>query len=161
MDTRIDVGRTGGKDGYGSDLPLDRDMNAGVIVDASALIDCHPMFALRLRIFVDWHVAAGHSVRVICPSSKRAAQRLANFDTAKGWPPDVLGLPEPQHARSEQLMPIARFRDHTEVEEIATVVVELLHRQIDPFGSWGDAIHMAISELCDNSLQHGRNDLGA
>jgi len=161
METRIDVGRTGGKDGYRSDLPLDREMNAGVIVDASALADCHPMFALRLRIFVDWHVAAGHSVRVIAPSSKLAAQRLANFDVAKGWFPDVLGLPDPQDVRHDHVMPIARFRDYSDVEDIAREAVELLHRQTDPFGSWGDAIYMAIGELCDNALQHGRNDLGA
>jgi hypothetical protein len=160
VETRIDIRRTGGKDGYRSDLPLDREMDA-VIVDASALAECHPMLALRLRIFVDWHVAAGHSVRLIAPSSKRAAQQLANFDLARGWSPGVMGLPDPQDARYEQVMPIACFRDHTEVEDIARNAVDLLHRQTDPFGAWGDAIYMAIGELCDNALQHGRNELGA
>lgn len=39
-------------------------------------------------------------------------------------------------------------------------MVDLLQRQTDPFGSWSDAPYMAIAELCDNALQHGRNDLG-
>jgi hypothetical protein len=82
------------------DLPLDPDLDQPIVVDASELVDCHPMFALRLRLFVDWHQATGNVVRVVAPGDPRVAQQVA------------------------------------------------------------DPVHMAVSELCDNARQHGRNSLG-
>jgi hypothetical protein len=39
--------------------------------------------------------------------------------------------------------------------------MDVLQRQGLPFGAWGDAMHTAVGELCDNAIQHGTNELGA
>lgn len=154
------IGSSCGADGFRHDLPLDRDLEPPVVVDATALRECHPMLALRLRMFIDWHGLAGHAVRVLPPTHEETAQRLADMGVASGLAPDVLQLPTPSAARRDEVLPIVSFRDHIAVEDAARDAVELLQRQTDPFGSWGDALYMAIGELCDNALQHGKNDLG-
>lgn len=161
METKIEIGRATGQGGFGPDLPLDREILGPVLVDASRLHDCHPMFALRLRIFVDWHLAAGHSIRVVPPADADAAQRLADLGVATDLDSQAIVLPEPRADRRDEMLPLVRFSDYTAVEDIAHDAVDLLHRQVTPFGSWGDAIYMAIGELCDNALQHGVNELGA
>lgn len=131
------------------------------MVDLSTLRGCHAMFALRLRVFIDWHLAARQAVRIVPPRDPDTAQRLADLGVASQVDPAVLPLPEPRSARDDQVLPIVAFRDHTAIEDAAQEVVDLLHHQTDPLGSWGDAMHMAIGELCGNALQHGANDLGA
>ena len=159
--SRIGIGGSSGRDGFRGDLPLDRELEGPIVVDAFKLRDCHPMFALRLRVFIDWHTAAGHAVHVILPSDAITAQVLADLGTGSGVDPSVIALPAPSSRRLERVLPITSFHDHVAVEDIARQAVELLQRQTDPFGSWGEAMHMAISELCDNALQHGKNELGA
>jgi anti-sigma regulatory factor (Ser/Thr protein kinase) len=159
--TRIKLGRSCGADGFNGDLPLDRELEAPIVVDASGLRECHAMFALRLRMFIDWHRGAGHSVTVIAPQDAQTAQGLADLGVADGLDAGVLRLPEPSPTRHDAILPLVAFSDYTAVEDVAREGVELLQRQTDPFGSWGDAMYMAISELCNNALQHGRNDLGA
>ncbi|HVW17489.1 MAG TPA: ATP-binding protein [Solirubrobacteraceae bacterium] len=161
MGTKITFGRTCGSDGFGADLPLRRDLSEPIVVDLSALRDIHAMFAIRLRIFIDWHVAAGHALQVLPPADAVTAQRLADIGVADGLPADLVELPSPRDGRTDDVLPLTRFVDHTTVEDIARDAVALLRRQTDPLGSWGDAIYMAVGELCDNALQHGRNDLGA
>lgn len=161
MPTRIEIGSSCGLDGFRGDLPLDRELESPITVDVSTLRSCHAMFALRLRVFVDWHRAAGHTVTVVPPTDPTTAQRLADLGVAAGLSGEVLSLPTPRSDCREDVLPIVAFRDHTAVEDVAREAVDLLQRQTDPFGSWGDAMHMAISELCDNALQHGKNDLGA
>lgn len=119
------------------------------------------MFALRLRVFIDWHTTVGHRVRFLAPTDPGTAQCLADLDVAANLDPSVIELPEPRVDRLEEALPVAAFSHHTVVEDVAREVVGLLQRQTEPFGSWSDATYMAISELCDNALQHGTNDLGA
>jgi len=159
--TRLVIGRACGPDGFTGDLPLDRELVSPIVVDASGLRDCHAMFALRLRVFIDWHGAAGHSVSVIAPSDVGTTQRLADLGVSADLDPSVVTLPAPSSHRRQEVLPIVAFQDHVAVEHLARDAVELLQRQTDPFGSWGDAMYMAIGELCDNALLHGKNDLGA
>jgi hypothetical protein len=155
------IGPTCGPDGFKGDLPLDRELDPPVVVDASRLRDCHAMLAVRLRMFVDWHSAAGHDVTVLPPKHAPAAQRLADLGVATGLDSSVLPLPGARTERHEAVLPLLAFRDAAAVEDVAREAVLLLERQTDPFGSWGEAMYMAVSELCGNALQHGRNELGA
>jgi hypothetical protein len=53
VDTPITLGsHAGGRDGYGHDLPLKRELPSPIVVDAGSLQACHPMFLVRLRLFV-------------------------------------------------------------------------------------------------------------
>jgi anti-sigma regulatory factor (Ser/Thr protein kinase) len=152
--------KAGGKDGYGTDLPLEHSLDGPITLDARALNSCHPMLALRLRLFIDWHISAGRSVVFHAPTDRVTAQHLADLGVADGLPVDVLQLPSPDPRRTTRLLPIRLLQSHVDIEEIAQDAIDLLHRQAAPLGSWGNALHMAVSELCDNALQHGFNTLG-
>jgi anti-sigma regulatory factor (Ser/Thr protein kinase) len=150
----------GGADGFGNDLPLEPDLDAPIVVDARAVRRCHPMFVLRLRLFVDWHLDVGHHVSVIGPLDPGAAQHLADLKLGVGLSPEVVtGLPEPDD--SAPLLGITRLAGDNDVEDAAQHAVEVLHRQTGAIAGWGDALHMGISELCDNAVHHGANRLGA
>jgi hypothetical protein len=82
--------RSGVADGYRGDLRLERDVGGVVVLDATALRGCcHPMFALRMRLFLDWHAAAGHQVRFIMPTDPVTAQHLADMAVAIRLPSAV------------------------------------------------------------------------
>lgn len=152
----------GGTDGYGSDLPLERDGADDYELDLTALKEpwAHPMLAVRIRVFIDWHRDAGHAVTVRLPRDPATAQRLIALETFRGLPNTVVALPLHSPADPE-LLAVRRFRTHHDVEDLAAASVELLQRQSGVFGEWSDSVYMAVGELCDNALQHGRNGLGA
>jgi hypothetical protein len=160
MATSIKLTRaSGARDGYGAtDLLLERDLEPPIVVDAAELGPCHPMFAVRLRMFVDWHRAAAHDVRVVPPADATVAGYLA----AMAVLPDDLGAPVGA-ARGDALLPLRRLHTHHDVEDAAAEATEVLEHQAIDLAVWGDAMHMALGELCDNALQHGavRNELGA
>jgi hypothetical protein len=152
----------GAGDGFRHDLPLDRELEDGsVSLDLRGLQSCHPMLALRLRLFVDWHQRAGHNVTVRRPDDSAIAQRLADLGIADGLPAETVQLPTPRHERNDSFLPLRELGSYTDVEDVAQETVDLLHRQTAAIGCWGDAMFAAVSELCNNALQHGRNELGA
>ena len=160
MGSRIELSSTtGGRDGYRHDLPLDREVERPIVVDARRLGACHPMFLVRLRLFVDWHLAAGHDITVEGPVDRDVARRLADMRFATGLPDGVVHglLPARDDA---SILGIHRLQTHLDAEEVAERAVTVLHQQVGPLAGWGDALHMAIGELCDNALQHGHNELG-
>ena len=161
MDTRIQLNASsGGGDGYRGDLPLERDLEQPIMVDASALGPCHPMFAVRLRLFLDWHLSAGHEVRLLSPSDPRVAQQLADLGVGDRLPAQVARLP-PAAAASLALLPVHRLRTPNDVEDISGAATDVLGEQAPELAVWGDPVYMAVSELCGNALQHGRDELGA
>lgn len=157
--TRITLGASaGGGDGYGGrDLLLERDLEPPITVDATALGSCHPMFALRLRMFVEWHRGTGHEVAFIPPRAATVAAQLG----AMGVLPE--DLPPAREAANTAILPVRRLRTHHDVEDAAADATEVIEQQAVSLAVWGDAMYMAISELCDNALLHGSfsNELGA
>jgi hypothetical protein len=149
-----------GSGAFLGDLPLERDLDRGIVVDASALLNCHPMFAIRLRLFIDWHRAAGHAVRLIVPRDPGVAQYLADVGVGDGLPTGVAdGLPD--MTTTSTVLAIRRLRTWHDVEDASNAAMEMLHDQTSALAVWGEPAHMAVFELCDNALQHGRNQLGA
>jgi hypothetical protein len=160
-ETRIVLRPREARAAFDGDLPLDRDLAEPIVVDASDLIDCHPMFALRLRLFLDWHRAAGNVVTALMPRDPDVAQHLADIGVGADLPESIIsGLPEPA-ATSRALVPIRQLRTYLDVEDVSDRAMTMLHQQAIAFAVWGEPVHMAVSELCDNALQHGRNRLGA
>jgi hypothetical protein len=81
MGASIDLTRLAGSgDGFRGDLPLEREFDGDIVLDATDLRSCHPMLALRLRLFVDWHLSAGHTVIFKGPFDGDTAQQLADHD---------------------------------------------------------------------------------
>jgi anti-sigma regulatory factor (Ser/Thr protein kinase) len=80
---------------------------------------------------------------------------------ADGWPEGTIPrLPEPRPG-NHSVLAIHRLLTFHDVEDAAAAAAELLGYQARELASWGEAAHMAISELCDNAIQHGANELGA
>jgi hypothetical protein len=100
--------RSGADDGSRDDLPLDHDLAQPIVVDASALESCHPMFAIRLRLFFDWHLAAGHELQLLTPEDPARTQQLANLGVAAGRPQHLAGALPDARASSEALLGAAR-----------------------------------------------------
>jgi hypothetical protein len=160
--TTITLGpSSGGDDGYRRDFRLERDLEHPIEIDATDLGRCHPMFLVRLRLFIDWHLALGHEVVVKAPVDRGVAQHLADMRIAEGLPDAVFGgLPDVSDEDSI-LLGLNRLASFHDVEDAAARAVEVLGRRIPALGTWAEAAHMAVSELCDNAILHGENEMGA
>ncbi len=117
------------------------------------------MFVVRLRVFVDWHLSAGHSVRVEPPSDLSIAKRLVAMGLTAGLPRKVVGAWP--LARGRTGFGIRNLRAPADVEDASAAAIELLGEQVPALACWIDPAYMAVSELCGNALQHGRNPLDA
>jgi hypothetical protein len=56
---------------------------------------------------------------------------------------------------------VRNLRDADDVEDASLAAMELLGQQVPALATWIDPAYMAVSELCGNALQHGRNPLHA
>lgn len=59
------------------------------------------------------------------------------------------------------ILPLTSLTDHTAVEEVAATTREIIEYQYTDVSPLGHACFMAVSELCGNAIEHGRNGLGA
>jgi len=58
-------------------------------------------------------------------------------------------------------MPVTRLQEFKDVESVAGRTQEILEYQLPDLSPLGAATFMAVSELCGNAIDHGRNALGA
>lgn len=142
-----------GRGGWRDDFPLDADLPDRLVVDFGALREpIHPMFALRCRVFVDWHRDNGRDVEVV-PPSDAAARSIT----------EALALDE--HVTAEEMsvviLPITSLMEYQDVEDAALRTREILEYQLQDVSPLGAAAFMAVSELCSNAVEHGANPLGA
>lgn len=152
----------GSKDGWQASLPL-KHYEREVVVDAAALRFAVPTFLLRLRAFVEWHLMRGHSATVVAPANPRTALYMAQMGVADGLPADTfVGLPGVgEQDGSDVLIPITQLREFREVDELGERVYQLfMGHADDDVAVFASAMHMAVSELCANAVEHGANDLG-
>lgn len=151
----------GAKDGWQCNLSL-RPEEESVEVDASALRFAAPTFLLRLRAFVEWHLARGHSVRVQCPTSPAVARYMSRMGIAEGLPDGVfVDLPEVDaNPESDVLIPICQLYQPADVDKLGEKLVPLFQGHSDDVAVFANAMHMATSELCGNAVEHGANPLG-
>jgi hypothetical protein len=149
-----EIGVRGGiEGGWRGDFPLDHEMPGSVEVDCRDLrLPIHPMLFVRLRVFIDWHREEGRDVSVI-PPLDTATQRVFQ---AMRIDPEV-----PPDNEGDAIMPVTRFAEFGDVEEIAERTQEILEYQLPDVSPLGQAAFMAVSELCGNAIDHGRNQLGA
>jgi hypothetical protein len=149
-----EIGARGGSDGgWRDDFPLDHKLPESVEIDCRRLrLPIHPMFAVRLRVFVDWHRGEGRNV-VVTPPTDPSTQQV--FEAMR------IDLDaDPEH-EDDAIMPVTRLEEFGEVEDTAERTREILEYQLPDVSPLGEATFMAISELCSNAIDHGRNALGA
>jgi hypothetical protein len=110
------------------------------------------MFAVRLRVFVDWHRCRKRDVSITPPTDPATHSVFAAMQID----------PEASSDREDDaIMPVTRLGEFLEVEETAERTREILEYQLPDVSSLGAATFMAVSELCGNAIDHGHNDLGA
>lgn len=61
----------------------------------------------------------------------------------------------------DTILPVTGLTDHNAVEAAAESTREILEYQLPDVSPLGQAAFMAVAELCDNAIDHGRNPLGA
>jgi anti-sigma regulatory factor (Ser/Thr protein kinase) len=152
----------GAKDGWQGSLPL-KPSEEVVVLDAQALRFAVPTFLLRLRAFVEWHQIRGHSVTVLAPTNDAVATYMARMGVANGLPDGIfIGLPDiSSPGNSDVLIPITQLREFQEVDELGEQVFKLfLGHCDDDVSVFASAMHMAVSELCANAVEHGENPCG-
>ncbi|MBA3867325.1 MAG: hypothetical protein H0X42_13450 [Solirubrobacterales bacterium] len=110
------------------------------------------MFAVRLRVFVDWHRDQERDVVVTPPTDPATREVFEGMQIDPGGG-SVL--------EDDAIMPVTRLNEFREVEEVAEQTREILEYQLPDVSPLGEATFMAISELCGNAIDHGRNSLGA
>jgi hypothetical protein len=154
MDWIKEIGPKGGQGGWRDDFPLSHDLPKSLVVDCTRLLlPIHPMFAVRLRIFIDWHRQNGREVRVRAPAEE-AASRLFNAM-------HIDAVQEPHPADKDAVLPVTKLDGPNDAEMVAARTQEILEYQLPDVSSLGQATFMAVAELCDNAMDHGRNPFGS
>jgi hypothetical protein len=150
MDWRKEIGRRAGAGGWKEDLPLD-ELPEPIELDCSKLeLPIHPMFAVRLRVFIDWHSSRGRSVRLIPPELARARDVFEAMNLGGGT----------TGQEDDAVVPVTKISEFAEVEEVANRTQQILEYDLPDVSALGQATFMAVSELCGNAIEHGRNSLG-
>jgi len=154
MDWVKEVGSRGAEGGWRDDFPLSHDLPPSLVVDCSRLrLPIHPMFAVRLRIFIDWHRQREREV-VIVPPEEPAASRLFN---AMQIDPQQ----DASQADDDAVLAVTRLDQPNDAEMVARRTQEIIEYQLPDVSPLGHATFMAIAELCDNAMDHGRNPFGS
>jgi anti-sigma regulatory factor (Ser/Thr protein kinase) len=144
------IGSRAGRGPWREDFPLNRELPEELVVDCTELLaPVHPMVLLRLRVFVDWHRHAGRVVRITVPRDAAAASEVV-----------AMGMTDETAADAMVVLPVTRLADHRDVEIVALGVRELLEFEMIDVSPLGEACYMAVSELCGNAVEHGRNEGG-
>ncbi len=110
---------------------------------------------------MDWHRSRGRVVRLKVPNdpAARTIIETARLDEP-ATPRAFEGIP-PANASGQEIVPLTRLTDHTAIEEVARVTREVLEYKLPEVAPLGEAMYMAVSELCGNALEHGAHELGA
>jgi len=158
MATRVRLtAGSGAGDGHRRDLPLLESVESEIVVDARALGPSHPMFLVRLGVFVNWYRLRGHEVTILEPEDGRMAQDLDGLDSAEA----ARGEEGQLRLSREGSVALRKIESDLDIENVASEAIEVLEGQAPELALWGDALHTAIGELCDNATYHGKSELGA
>lgn len=155
MDWIKEIGPSGGaQGGMRSDFPLSHELPSAIAVDCTRLLlPIHPMFAVRLRVFVDWHLHEGREVMVLPPADPSAGKLFQAMQIVPGGSDDQI--------EEDAILPVTRLDRHNDAEMVAQQTQEILEYQLTDVSSLGQAAFMAVAELCDNAMDHGKNPAGA
>lgn len=148
-----ELGPRTASDGWKSDFPLAHELPEDVEIDCSRLeLPIHPMFAVRLRIFIDWHQERGRTVGIIPPTDPKTRKVFE----AMSIDPQVDTATE-----DDAILPVTRLAEFLHVEEVAGRTQKILEYHLSDVAPLGEATFMAVSELCGNAIDHGGTILSA
>jgi hypothetical protein len=121
---------------------------------------CHPMYLVRLRTFLEWQQREGSPVEVLLPTDPAISTHLAEMGVFQGVDVDLVGTPARVGAATSRILPLTSVADPSGVETLADSAVAALESCPSAVKRLASPLHMAIAELGDNAVSHGRNGLG-
>jgi hypothetical protein len=128
-----------------------------MVLDASDLGGIHPLFAARLALWLDRQQTSGLQITIREPRDEatRRLFRAFRLGEAIGGVADALAVNDP-----EVIIRPTRLVRLTEVDLLADTMVQPLVDHFEDAAVVRDAVLMAISELCQNAVEHGTNPAG-
>lgn len=128
-----------------------------VVLNASDLRGLHPLFAARLALWLNREEDGGTHILVREPldEATRRLFRAFRLGEAIGGVADALAVDDP-----EVIIRPTRLVGLTEVDLLADTMVQPLVDHFDDAAVVRDAVLMAISELCQNAVEHGTSPAG-
>jgi hypothetical protein len=152
----------GSGDGWGGDLPLREDYPDNIEVNATALGHVVPIFLLRVATFIRWHVAQGRSVTLKWPRDPRVGAHLARMRLFDCLPVEsISGFDGQVPPADNVVLPITQISRPTQIDALADPLLDVVTGHTGSVAALGPAFHMAVSELCGNAVEHGKNPTGA
>jgi len=159
MSIGLEFGSLAGKGGWRGDFPLTTGRES-YRLDMRGLGVCHPMYLVRLRTFLEWQQREGSPVEVLLPTDPAISTHLAEMGVFQGVDVDLVGAPARVGAATSRILPLTSVADPSGVETLADSAVAALESCPSAVKRLASPLHMAIAELGDNAVSHGRNGLG-
>lgn len=143
--------------GYAAEFDADFDGVNEVVLDVGDLVELHPLFAVRLALWVERQRQAGRSVEVKEPQDEATRRSFRAFRLGK----DIGGIAQALvEDDPDVIIRPTRLSELTEVDGLADRLLQPLVDHFDDVAVVRDAVLMAISELCQNAVEHGASDAG-
>lgn len=150
--------RAGSRDhGYAAELDADLRGADEVVLDVGDLVGLHPLFAVRLALWLERQRQAGRSVEVKEPEDAATRRSFRAFRLREGIGGVEEALVEDD---ADVILRPTRLSELTEVDQLADKLSQPLIDHFDDVAVVRDAVLMAISELCQNAVEHGASDAG-
>ncbi len=157
MELRLSRGVGSRDHGYAAELDADLEGADEVVLDAGDLVGLHPLFAVRLALWMERHRQAGCSIEVREPNDEATRRCFRAFRLEK----DIGGVDEALvEDDGDVIIRPTRLSELTQVDALADKLLQPLIDQFDDVAVVRDAVLMAISELCQNAVEHGASDAG-
>lgn len=143
--------------GYAAELDADFEGADEVVLDAGELVGLHPLFAVRLALWIERHRQAGLKVELKEPRDEATRRGFHAFRLGK----DIGGVGEALvEDGADVIIRPTRLSELTQVDALADKLLQPLIDQFDDVAVVRDAVLMAVSELCQNAVEHGASDAG-
>lgn len=149
---------TGWRDhGYAAELDADLQGTDEIALDASGLVGLCPLFAVRLALWIEEQRQAGRSIEINEPLDEATRRSFRAFCLGE----DIGGIDGALvEDDAEVIVRPTRLIELTEVDGLADRLLQPLIDQFDDVAVVRDAVLMAISELCQNAVEHSASDAG-
>jgi anti-sigma regulatory factor (Ser/Thr protein kinase) len=157
VELKLSRGAGSREHGYAEQLDADLQGVDEVVLDAGDLVSLHPLFAVRLALWMERQRQAGRNIKVKEPQDDAARRcfRAFRLDKDIGGVAEALVEDDP-----DVIIWPTRLSELTEVDELADRLLQPLIDHFDDVAVVRDAVLMAISELCQNAVEHGASDAG-
>ncbi len=142
--------------GYAGELEAGLQGADEITLNASGLVGLHPLFAVRLALWIKGLQQAGCSIEIKEPLDDATRRSFRAFRLE-----DIGGIDGALvEDNAEVIVRPTRLVELTEVDGLADRLLQPLIDQFDDVAVVRDAVLMAISELCQNAVEHGASDAG-